>query len=93
MRTFSDSWVRAHWKTDTRRNWRNLKRAVTGGSKASRRKPKRIVNVRLDTRQLAAIEAVTDRNPLVTDTSKFVRLAVDHLLASDLGAVLKGLVQ
>jgi hypothetical protein len=53
--------------------------------------PKRIVNIRLRPDQEARINAIVDRSAIL-DTSKFVRIAVDWLLRSDIGEVIKTIV-
>jgi hypothetical protein len=52
---------------------------------------KRIINIRLRPDQEERIHAVVERSA-VLDTSKFMRIAVDWLLMSDLGEVLKKIV-
>jgi hypothetical protein len=53
--------------------------------------PKKIVNVRLRPDQEARINAIVERSAIL-DTSKFVRIAVDWLLRSDIGEVIKTIV-
>ena len=53
--------------------------------------PKRIVNIRLRPDQEARINAIVERSAIL-DTSKFVRIAVDWLLRSDIGEVIKTIV-
>jgi hypothetical protein len=53
--------------------------------------PKRIVNIRLRPDQEARIHAIVERSAIL-DTSKFVRIAVDWLLRSDIGQVIKTIV-
>ena len=53
--------------------------------------PKKIVNIRLRPDQEERIKAVVERSA-VLDTSKFMRIAVDWLLMSDLDEVLKKIV-
>ena len=53
--------------------------------------PKKIVNIRLRPDQEARINAIVERSAIL-DTSKFVRIAVDWLLRSDLGEVIKTIV-
>jgi hypothetical protein len=48
---------------------------------------KKIVNIRLRPDQEAKINAIVHRSAIL-DTSKFVRIAVDWLLMSDLGEVI-----
>ena len=52
---------------------------------------KRIINIRLRPDQEERIHAIVERSA-VLDTSKFMRIAVDWLLMSDLGEVLKKIV-
>ena len=52
---------------------------------------KKIVNIRLRPDQEERIMAIVKRNAIL-DTSKFVRIAVDWLLMSDIGEVLKRIV-
>ena len=54
-------------------------------------KTKRIVNIRLRPDQEERIHAVVERSAIL-DTSKFVRIAVDWLLRSDIGQVIKTIV-
>ena len=49
---------------------------------------KKIVNIRLRPDQEERIMAIVQRSAIL-DTSKFVRIAVDWLLMSDIGEVLK----
>ena len=49
---------------------------------------KKIVNIRLRPDQEEKINALVERSAIL-DTSKFVRIAVDWLLMSDIGEVLK----
>jgi hypothetical protein len=53
--------------------------------------PKRIVNIRLRPDQEERINAIVERSAIL-DTSKFVRIAVDWLLRSDIGQVIKTIV-
>ena len=53
--------------------------------------PKKIMNIRLRPDQEERIKAIVERSA-VLDTSKFVRIAVDWLLMSDLGEVIKKIV-
>ena len=53
--------------------------------------PKRIVNIRLRPDQEKRINAIVERSAIL-DTSKFVRIAVDWLLRSDIGEVIKTIV-
>ena len=52
---------------------------------------KKIVNIRLRPDQEERITAIVERSAIL-DTSKFVRIAVDWLLMSDIGEVLKRIV-
>jgi len=52
---------------------------------------KRIVNIRLRSDQEERINAIVERSAIL-DTSKFVRIAVDWLLRSDIGEVIKTIV-
>ena len=53
--------------------------------------PKKIVNIRLRPDQEQRITAIVERSAIL-DTSKFVRIAVDWLLRSDIGEVIKTIV-
>ena len=53
--------------------------------------PKKIVNIRLRPDQEERINAIVERSAIL-DTSKFVRIAVDWLLRSDIGEVIKEIV-
>jgi hypothetical protein len=53
--------------------------------------PKRIVNIRLRPDQEERINAIVERSAIL-DTSKFVRIAVEWLLRSDIGEVIKTIV-
>ena len=53
--------------------------------------PKKLINIRLRPDQEERIHAIVERSA-VLDTSKFMRIAVDWLLMSDLGEVLKKIV-
>ena len=53
---------------------------------------KKIVNIRLRPDQEERINAIVERSAIL-DTSKFVRIAVDWLLRSDIGEVIKTIVQ
>jgi hypothetical protein len=53
--------------------------------------PKRIVNIRLRPDQEDRINAIVERSAIL-DTSKFVRIAVDWLLRSDIGEVIKTII-
>jgi hypothetical protein len=52
---------------------------------------KRIVNIRLRPDQEERINAIVERSAIL-DTSKFLRIAVDWLLRSDIGEVIKTIV-
>jgi hypothetical protein len=52
---------------------------------------KRIVNIRLRPDQEERINAIVERSAIL-DTSKFVRIAVDWLLRSNIGEVIKTIV-
>jgi hypothetical protein len=52
---------------------------------------KKIVNIRLRADQEERINAIVERSAIL-DTSKFVRIAVDWLLRSDIGEVIKEIV-
>ena len=52
---------------------------------------RKIVNIRLRPDQEARINAIVERSAIL-DTSKFVRIAVDWLLRSDIGEVIKKIV-
>jgi hypothetical protein len=52
---------------------------------------KKIVNIRLSPDQEERINAIVERSAIL-DTSKFVRIAVDWLLRSDIGEVIKTIV-
>jgi hypothetical protein len=52
---------------------------------------KRIVNIRLRPDQEERINGIVERSAIL-DTSKFVRIAVDWLLRSDIGQVIKEIV-
>jgi hypothetical protein len=52
---------------------------------------KKIVNIRLRPDQEERIKAIVERSAIL-DTSKFVRIAVDWLLRSDIGQVIKEIV-
>ena len=52
---------------------------------------KKIVNIRLRPDQEARINAIVERSAIL-DMSKFVRIAVDWLLRSDIGEVIKTIV-
>jgi hypothetical protein len=54
-------------------------------------KTKGIVNIRLRPDQEERINAIVERSAIL-DTSKFVRIAVDWLLRSDIGEVIKTIV-
>jgi hypothetical protein len=52
---------------------------------------KKIVNIRLRPDQEDRINAIVERSAIL-DTSKFVRIAVDWLLRSNIGEVIKTIV-
>ena len=52
---------------------------------------KKIVNIRLTPDQEKRISAIVERSAIL-DTSKFVRMAVDCVLRSDIGQVIKTIV-
>ena len=52
---------------------------------------KKTVNIRLRPDQEGRINAIVERSAIL-DTSKFVRIAVDWLLRSDIGEVIKTIV-
>ena len=52
---------------------------------------KRIVNIRLRPDQEERINAIVERSAIL-DTSKFVRIAMDWQLRSDIGEVIKTIV-
>jgi hypothetical protein len=56
-----------------------------------RQMAKKIVNIRLRPDQEQRINAIVERSAIL-DTSKFVRIAVDWLLRSDIGEVIKTIV-
>jgi hypothetical protein len=56
-----------------------------------RQMAKGIVNIRLRPDQEERINAIVERSAIL-DTSKFVRIAVDWLLRSDIGEVIKTIV-
>ena len=56
-----------------------------------KRMAKKIVNIRLRPDQEERINAIVQRSAIL-DTSKFVRIAVDWLLRSDIGEVIKEIV-
>jgi len=53
--------------------------------------PKKLMNIRLRPDQEERIKAIVERSAIL-DTSKFMRIAVDWLLMSDLGEVMKKIV-
>ena len=55
------------------------------------KKIKKIVNIQLRPDQEERINAIVERSAIL-DTSKFVRVAVDWLLRSDIGEVIKTIV-
>jgi hypothetical protein len=52
---------------------------------------KRLINIRLRPDQEERINAIVERSAIL-DTSKFLRIAVDWLLRSDIGEVIKTIV-
>ena len=56
-----------------------------------RQMAKRVVNIRLRPDQEERINAIVERSAIL-DTSKFVRIAVDWLLRSNIGEVIKKMV-
>jgi hypothetical protein len=72
-----------------RRHTKGIK--VRGETNQERRMAKRIVNIRLRPDQEERINAIVERSAIL-DTSKFVRIAVDWLLRSDIGEVIKTIV-
>jgi hypothetical protein len=64
-------------------------RGIRRGEMAT--KIKKIVNIRLRPDQEERINAIVERSAIL-DTSKFVRIAVDWLLRSDIGEVIKTIV-
>jgi hypothetical protein len=73
---------------------REITQAIkTRYSEATRKEQmaKNIVNIRLRPDQEARINAIVERSAIL-DTSKFVRIAVDWLLRSDIGEVIKTIV-
>ena len=64
---------------------------VGGTAKREGQMPKKIVNIRLRPDQEERINAIVERSAIL-DTSKFVRIAVDWLLRSDIGEVIKTIV-
>src|SRR5438876_10637042 len=67
----------------------NVQRTAKGNPE--KRMAKRIVNIRLRPDQEERINAIVERSAIL-DTSKFVRIAVDWLLRSDIGEVIKTIV-
>ena len=63
----------------------------TNETDRERRMAKKIVNIRLRPDQEERINAIVERSAIL-DTSKFVRIAVDWLLRSDIGEVIKQIV-
>src|SRR5262245_56419457 len=64
---------------------------ITHRTESEGQMPKKIVNIRLRPDQEERINAIVERSAIL-DTSKFVRIAVDWLLRSDLGEVIKTIV-
>ena len=63
----------------------------TAKGSPEKRMAKRIVNIRLRPDQEERINAIVERSAIL-DTSKFVRIAVDWLLKSDIGQVIKEII-
>src|SRR5262249_11769458 len=80
-------------KSATGRGFRITKETKITTTEANRERPmaKRIVNIRLRPDQEERINAIVERSAIL-DTSKFVRIAVDWLLRSDIGQVIKTIV-
>jgi hypothetical protein len=70
-----------------------LQKRIKAYSEANREEQmaKKIVNIRLRPDQEERINAIVERSAIL-DTSKFVRIAVDWLLRSDIGEVIKTIV-
>ena len=64
---------------------------ITHRTESGLQMAKKIVNIRLRPDQEERINAIVERSAIL-DTSKFVRIAVDWLLRSDLGEVIKNIV-
>src|SRR5262245_19939090 len=62
-----------------------------GEANLEREMRKKIVNIRLRPDQGERINAIVERSAIL-DTSKFVRIAVDWLVRSDIGEVIKTIV-
>ena len=71
-------------------DYRNNENPYTEANR-EKQMPKRIVNIRLRPDQEERINAIVERSAIL-DTSKFVRKAVDWLLRSDIGEVIKTIV-
>jgi hypothetical protein len=71
-------------------NYKNFTAKQTGRDEMAK-KIKKIVNIRLRPDQEERINAIVERSAIL-DTSKFVRIAVDWLLRSDIGEVIKEIV-
>ena len=69
---------------------RNTRKTYIEGTQ-QRQMTGKIVNIRLRPDQEARINAIVERSAIL-DTSKFVRIAVDWLLQSDIGEVIKKIV-
>ena len=63
----------------------------TAKGNPEKRMAKRIVNIRLRPDQEERINAIVERSAIL-DTSKFVRIAVDWLLKSNIGQVIKEII-
>jgi hypothetical protein len=66
---------------------RNTRKTYSEGTQ-ERQMTGKIVNIRLRPDQEERINAIVERSAIL-DTSKFVRIAVDWLLRSDIGEVIK----
>lgn len=71
-------------------NYKTSQRSKSGRDQMAK-KIKKIVNIRLRPDQEERINAIVERSAIL-DTSKFVRIAVDWLLRSDIGEVIKEIV-
>ena len=67
------------------------KQLTPKGIETDKQMAKKIVNIRLRPDQEERINAIVERSAIL-DTSKFVRIAVDWLLRSDIGEVIKTIV-
>ena len=73
------------------RNATKARKPCTARRNKERRVPKKIVNIWLRPDQEERINAIVERSAIL-DTSKFVRIAVDWLLRSDIGEDIKEIV-